>query len=415
MFGPNRHSRIFRVLFANCFATFLTILSHGGRLWAGPSGEYNIKEVASILRVSPYAPAPATPSINNEGVITFKGYAPALPGDIYYGDQNHLSVVKADASVLGATRLPVINDNGDIYFDVLSTFNQYNGIYQATSNGYVPVVTGSLLPYGPDTQIGAFKVSNSGSVAFSAALEGLVSFQSKGTFVESGGTVQTLTSISNSGGLLDTVGPSISDSGIVAFLSLQQPTLVRMENGIQTTVESGYDLISFSVNNAGHVLFSAIPLGDSPVATLVLATSAGLETIATTSAFGPFTNFQSVSLNNHDQIAFYANMANYHDGIYTGTDLLHDKVIAVGDFLNGSTVTQLSFGPNGLNDRGQIAFYAEFANGQAGEFIASVVPEVSDFQLLTVAGLLSVASRLPRRFSNLRKTQQRHVTAKQIP
>ena len=51
-------------------------------------------------------------------------------------------------------------------------------------------------------------------------------------------------------------------------------------------------------------------------------------------------------------------------GIFTGPDLVEDKVIAVGDALFGSTVTYVAFG-RGLNNNGQIAFTALLADGRS--------------------------------------------------
>lgn len=51
-------------------------------------------------------------------------------------------------------------------------------------------------------------------------------------------------------------------------------------------------------------------------------------------------------------------------GIFGGPDPAADKVIATGDELFRSTVTQLAFHRYGLNDRRQIAFAASLADGR---------------------------------------------------
>lgn len=51
-------------------------------------------------------------------------------------------------------------------------------------------------------------------------------------------------------------------------------------------------------------------------------------------------------------------------GIYTGPDRVADKVIATGDSLFGSTVTDLAFDRDGMNNKGQIAFTAHLADGR---------------------------------------------------
>ena len=43
-----------------------------------------------------------------------------------------------------------------------------------------------------------------------------------------------------------------------------------------------------------------------------------------------------------------------------GPDPVEDRVIATGDMLDGSTVQNLTFYEEGLNDSGQLAFQATF-------------------------------------------------------
>jgi hypothetical protein len=53
-----------------------------------------------------------------------------------------------------------------------------------------------------------------------------------------------------------------------------------------------------------------------------------------------------------------------HPGIYTGGTHPIDKVIEVGDPLFGSTVTGLEFFRSGINDAGQLAFFASLSDGR---------------------------------------------------
>ncbi len=69
-------------------------------------------------------------------------------------------------------------------------------------------------------------------------------------------------------------------------------------------------------------------------------------------------------------MAFRADLTVSGKGIFVGPDPVVNKVILTGDSLNGSTVTNLSFSKKGLNNLGQIAFYAELADGTRGIFQA---------------------------------------------
>ena len=87
---------------------------------------------------------------------------------------------------------------------------------------------------------------------------------------------------------------------------------------------------------------------------------------------GPFSDFLDAyfpGINKANQVAFVATLRAGGSGIFTGPDPLADKVIATGDPLLGSTVVRLGFF-RGLNDAGQIAFWATLANGSGGWFRA---------------------------------------------
>lgn len=84
-------------------------------------------------------------------------------------------------------------------------------------------------------------------------------------------------------------------------------------------------------------------------------------------AYGDFAD--EVSLNASSKVAFFARAGGV-DGIFTGPDPVRDKVVAVGDPLDGSTATALRFGRGGLNDKGQLVFFADLADGRTGLFRA---------------------------------------------
>ena len=90
------------------------------------------------------------------------------------------------------------------------------------------------------------------------------------------------------------------------------------------------------------------------------------------------------------QIAFTARLAAGDvDGIFVGPNPATDTVIKEGDALDGSVVTFLRTGQRALNDAGQIAFYAELANGRRGIYVFTPVPEPG--LVLAAAGLLGLA------------------------
>ena len=86
---------------------------------------------------------------------------------------------------------------------------------------------------------------------------------------------------------------------------------------------------------------------------------------------------------------------------------MEDRVIATGDPLLGSVLEQLYFSRTGLNNSGQIAFYATLTDGTQGIYVATPVSEpdplptpvpepTSTLGILTL-GVLGVGSRRLRK------------------
>ncbi len=85
--------------------------------------------------------------------------------------------------------------------------------------------------------------------------------------------------------------------------------------------------------------------------------------------------FSNLAINNNNNVAFTATLDSGEKGIFTGADPVADKVIATGDSLAGSIVTNLSFLRSGLNNNNQIAFSVQLANGTQGIFRAEPVTQ----------------------------------------
>jgi hypothetical protein len=110
-----------------------------------------------------------------------------------------------------------------------------------------------------------------------------------------------------------------------------------------------------------------------------------------------FLDFYSVAINDRGTVVFSAEIGGGIGGgigLFTGSDPITDKVIAVGDEFFGSTISYLSFYREGLNNSDQIAFYAQLANGTSGIYLAErrsepqPVPEPSSvLSILSVVGL----------------------------
>jgi len=181
--------------------------------------------------------------------------------------------------------------------------------------------------------------------------------------------------------------PAINDNGAVAFNANLKDggkgIFVGDGNSIKTVVAEGtngpFSYFSVpSLNDSGTVAFNA---GFTTGGAAILKTNDGkLTTVADTSDGSIFKDFKSdVALNQQGDVVFLADLNDGSTAIYTTTSLGLEKVIAVGDPLDGSTVTNLFVAHKGLNDGGQVAFDATLANGGLEVFRAdpTAVPEPS--------------------------------------
>lgn len=195
--------------------------------------------------------------------------------------------------------------------------------------------------------------------------------------------------------------PSINDEGTVAFnagLDTGGSAIFTGSGGQLTTIadtNSGFTYLSApTLNDSETVAFNGGFAGGSGVFT---SSNGQITTIAETS--GIFSDFRSdVALNELGQVTFLADLDNGRTAIFTGSDSGLNEVIAVGDSLGGSTVTQLFISHDGLNDAGQVAFDAVLADGSQRVFRADpiAVPESNGSALFALAILGIVGLRWGR-------------------
>jgi hypothetical protein len=172
--------------------------------------------------------------------------------------------------------------------------------------------------------------------------------------------------------------PALNSVGLVAY-SLADVNPARPERALNigdgqttTTLYSDQDGVFASfgnpvLNEAGTVAFVATLAGGGSG---VFAGNGGPVT-AVAQDGSVFSAFEAApALNNYGGVAFAATLADGTGGIFTGSDVPNDTVIAVGDALDGATVTELHFFRQGLNDNGQLAFFAGLDNGTSGIFRA---------------------------------------------
>ena len=118
------------------------------------------------------------------------------------------------------------------------------------------------------------------------------------------------------------------------------------------------------INNSGMVAFVGTVNGEFAIHT----TSDGIA-FTRVSAIDPRLDSE-FSFNDSGQIAYKGVDTDGFGAIFTGPDLVLDRVIGTGDGLDGSTVTNVTLWPEALNGTGQIAFYALLTDGRQGVYRA---------------------------------------------
>ena len=148
----------------------------------------------------------------------------------------------------------------------------------------------------------------------------------------------------------------------------------NLDTVISETTNGPFSYFSLpSLNDSGTVAFN-VGLTTGGGAILEKSSDGKFTTIADTSSGSIFKDFKSdVALNQEGDVAFLADLNGGGTALFTGTTSGLKKVIAVGDALDGSTVTDLFIAHKGLNDHGQIAFDAQLANGGLEVFRADTV------------------------------------------
>lgn len=350
---------------------------------------YDVKRIAYTANVFGNAGSPV-PSLNNCGEAAFQASLVSyFEGQgIYKGDGGALTTIfdsTQDSTFwAGFTNTPAINDNGIVAFNARR--DGVWGIYSG-NGGALTTVALPPDPYGAG-DYSAPQIANDNTVYYRAYTSSTIGIYSNPT--SAGNPLFS----ANSSIVPAEMAISVSNNGTIAFITGGLDGVARGAHrleGIGTGVLSPISELNslfqnyqtVAVNNSGLVglvgtlSYQGVYLGD------------GHEFFTIADQTGPFSGFGSISLNNLGKIAFSATLDSGLTGIFTGADPIFDKVIQTGDALDGSTISRIAFGNSALNDLGQVAFYAELADGRRGVYVATI-PEASSLVLASIGVPLSV-------------------------
>lgn len=320
----------------------------------------------------------SSPSINDNGTVAFRA-SDNTSSNIFTGNGGQLTNVyrlEIDPTFIGFFGSPAINNSGTIGFVAVTNRPRGAGAFivkvgqSPTSIGTFSYTTGD----GPS-------INNNGTLAFTGGNAPASVFIA--TAAQGGPSKTLFRGEVSSSELSD---PSINNAGTVVFAGIPNnyppfQQQLRLPYGIYTTSSRSdgnpvYKQVlvpnnTFSsfrnptINDRGKIAFAASlnPEGEG----VFTINRNGVQTkIADTS--GQFNSFGAISLNNRGTLAFEAELDTGEKGIFVATNPVTDKVIAVGDSLNGATLSSVSLFSSGLNDSRQVAFFAKFTNGTSGIF-----------------------------------------------
>ncbi|HEY7088032.1 MAG TPA: hypothetical protein VH518_08085, partial [Tepidisphaeraceae bacterium] len=230
-----------------------------------------------------------------------------------------------------------------------------NGVYAASVGSSTITIADSSGPLNVFT--GLTSINDSGVIAFQSTFDGGLTV---GVFKGSGGALTPLADSSGSLGTSPTV-PSINASGLTAFAS--------------------------NTDSAGVTgVFTA---SGGPVTTVMDST-------------GPYSSFETIptngpSMNASGKVIFRATPDIGLSGFFDGPTPAANKVIAIGDLLDGSQVMFLSALGSRINDAGQFVFYAQLQDGRNTIFRADPIPESGAWWFAAVVALAGFHFRRQRR------------------
>jgi len=370
-----KHPTIYRLSMATAVGMTLSLLAMGdadaytfSRL-LDDSGPYNFGTYYNL------------PAINNRGSVALKAQLDTdqwpIPSGCCYPEYYRDIIFKIEGNSTSITRISPgiftfrgsfdINDQDTVAF------------WQVPDSTRAPFPTQDILTGngGPLTTITRTNdyLGMFGDIAINN--EGHVAFRDRGGFGIFTSDGVTRTTIADSSGSLSSFDTllAINNKGTVAFKEFLNTGGSGLFTGngevitpIADTNGSFSQLGSFSLNDSDTVAFAAFL--DDGSGGIFTSNGGSLSPLVDTS--GAFSYLFSPAINNNGIVAFGAELDTGKSGIFTGSDPVADKVIAVGDQLFGSTVTSLGFSPKGFNDAGQVAFFAELADGTSGIFRADL-------------------------------------------
>ena len=342
------------------------------------------------------------PAINNEGQVAFLGLRSGMPENlqgVFVADVDGFETAAlqgqtfADGTFTTAFSEVSLADSGLAAFRATIELTGMPGTFGGGVFGGDGSSITTIGPVAADPFAGPNYFAGYLNEIGTAVLSAGVSF-GEDLHLWSGGAPTVLYDSSTLGPDIGAFfGPDINNAGVVSAVAGASPGVfhfvVAGSGGALTTIADSTDMASglrsnsiatnTSINDSGTVTFVAradtvdgkygVYTGSGGALSLVADSSGD---IGLFSSYGP-------SINDSGTVAFTAIVSGGDRGLYTGPDLMADKVVEVGDLLAGGTVAYVESGRFAINDSGEIAFYASLGGGR--EVIAVAEPITPHLQV----------------------------------
>lgn len=314
-------------------------------------------------------------SVNASGTVAFLGQLDTGEFGVFSANNGTLTTIADSSGRFTDFRGTDINDQGEVAFTGLG--DEFIGIYKGQGGPLTTIAERNASSSVDDPRPDFHQepsINNHGDVAFFGQPH-----DDDGIYVGDGEQLKKVVSPETGyRNFLPVSRSPINDAGMIAFIAdgfgrvdypedLPDPPVILIRDGAAPMEERLGPIRGVFVYNGGNVE-QVVGIADSE------------------SSFGLLND---VMINNAGDVAFGSiddGINSPLNGIFTGPDPVTDKVIAVGDMLSGSRVTYVQFYSRGLNDRGEIAFFAQTESG-TGYYRATPVPEPAPVLLMAMGAI----------------------------
>jgi Ca2+-binding RTX toxin-like protein len=351
------------------------------------SNSFNVVEIVTSNDTSEIASFVIAPDINDSGVIAFRGFGNGDGGVYTVNSNGSLTSVITDSQLEEGSLQGVIsfNNNGTFVYTVSKavtilgvgdkdlTFNQ---------NGTTTIIDSVFQDRLKSAIYQSIYVNDNNFTAVQTSISGLGLPSKKIILINPNGTKEVIASSfgGRTSGLTDLGDLALNNQNLLAYgatktifgeggVILDIENSISMTNGTSIVLEDGVTAGNLALNDSGLLIYGTNQVTDTgTIIGAEILQRQGNNTTSLASTDGLFGTFEEISLNNSGEVVFSAFLDDGKEGIFAGFNPTSDRIIAVGDTLSGSTVADLEFSQEGLNNSGMLTFKAELANGILGVY-----------------------------------------------